>query len=614
MNHRDTIIQDMHEIQSNSGRNWLPPAELKNLATRYRLSTAATRGIAGYYSMLSTKPRGRHLIRLCESPVCRMSGAMDLLATAAEASGAPVGGTDPTGVFTLETIQCLGRCADGPAMMVDNTVYGRLNPGRIREILQSVRDEDAAGKPVRPPELAIHAAHIGPGQNPSPAPDTVPGTAQGSSVESRSGSTSEPTRVALRFPRLEHPSDAEEYARAGGWKGLKAALAMAPDTVVDELTKAKVRGRGGAGFPTGIKERAAAGSACPSDEGCERYVVCNADEGEPGTFKDRIIMERCPQLLIEGMVISAYAVGASKGFVYIRGEYHQAIRLVREAIASARKGGYLGEGILGSEFSFDLDIRLGAGSYLCGEELTLIESLEGKRGYPRIKPPFPAESGLWGKPTLVNNVETLAALPWVAEFGAEAYLGLGTSSSPGTKIFCISGDVARPGYGEWELGVSLGELIQAAGGAVDTEGKACDRPLAVLLGGAAGTFVSGKQLDLAMDYDSLKAAGATLGSGAVIVLGPGRSVSGCLSAIMDFFKHESCGKCVPCRVGTARLAAMARKLADEAKAGLPADQIKKQVEAMATDAELIAKASLCPLGQSPILPLRSAVRNLESQA
>jgi NADH-quinone oxidoreductase subunit F len=606
MNRRDTIIQDMHEIQESTDHNWLPPRELKKLAKGYRLSTAATRGIAGYYSMLSMKPRGRHVIRLCESPVCRMAGALDLLASASEASGAPMGGTDPDGVFTLETTQCLGRCADGPAMMVDNTVYGRLTPDRIASILQSIRDEDKTGKPASPPELAIHAAHIGPGQNPAPNPDAGPPLVPGGKAE--------PTRVALRFPRLENPSDAKEYAKAGGWQGLKAALAMAPDAVVDELTKAKVRGRGGAGFPTGIKERAAAGSACPAEEGCERYVVCNADEGEPGTFKDRIIMERCPQLLIEGMVISAYAVGAGLGFVYIRGEYYQAIERVREAIQSARTAGYLGTGILGSDFSFDLEIRLGAGSYLCGEELTLIESLEGKRGYPRIKPPFPAESGLWGKPTLVNNVETLAALPWVVEFGSDAYLGLGTASSPGTKIFCISGDVARPGYGEWEMGVSLGELLQAAGGAIDADGKACSKPLAVLLGGAAGTFVSGTRLDLAMDYDSLKAAGATLGSGAVIVLGPGRSVSACLSAIMDFFKHESCGKCIPCRVGTARLAAAARKLAEDAQAGLAADQIKKRVEAMAADAELIAKASLCPLGQSPILPLRSAVRNLENPA
>ena len=612
MNRRDTIIQDMHGIQDKSDRNWLAPSELKNLATHYSLSAAATKGIASYYSMLSMAPRGRHIIRLCESPVCRMFGSMDLLATASEASGAPVGGTDPGGLFTLETCQCLGRCADGPAMMVDNKVYGRLNPKRIKDIVKAIRDQDQAGDSVSPPEAAIHAAHIGPGQSPAPAPviglvsQADPAPKPGLSVKP------EPTRVALRFPRLAQPSDAGEYARAGGWVGFTKALGLAPEVVVEELTKAKVRGRGGAGFPTGIKERAAAGSACIDEEGCERYVVCNADEGEPGTFKDRIIMERCPQLLIEGMVISAYAIGASRGFVYIRGEYHEAIQSVRQAIESARQAGYLGKRILGSDFSFDLEIRLGAGSYLCGEELTLIESLEGKRGYPRIKPPFPAESGLWGKPTLVNNVETLAALPWVVEFGSEAYLKLGTASSPGTKIFCVSGDVAKPGYGEWELGVSLGELIRAAGGAVDTQGKPCEKPMAVLLGGAAGTFVSGKALDLIMDYDSLKTAGATLGSGAVIVLGPGRSVTGCLSSIMDFFKHESCGKCVPCRVGTARLAAKAKLLAEEERAGLSAEQIQSRLQAMAADAELIAKASLCPLGQSPILPLRSAVRNLEN--
>ncbi|MBN2873723.1 MAG: SLBB domain-containing protein, partial [Spirochaetales bacterium] len=408
---------------------------------------------------------------------------------------------------------------------------------------------------------------------------------------------------------------------AGGWAGLRAALAMAPDAVVAELTKAKVRGRGGAGFPTGIKERAAASSAysaaCSADEECERFVVCNADEGEPGTFKDRIIMEHSPQLLIEGMLVSAYAIGARRGYVYIRGEYDLAIARVREAIDSAYSEGYLGQRIMGSYFSFDLDIRLGAGSYLCGEELTLLESLEGKRGYPRIKPPFPAEAGLWGRPTLVNNVETLSSLPWVVEHGADAYLALGTSSSPGTKLFCVSGDVARPGYGEWEMGVRLGDVLQAAGGTIDAGGtlyaggKPAEAPVAVLLGGAAGTFVSGKSLDLRMDYDELKAAGATLGSGAVVVLGPGRSVVDVIAVIMEFFKHESCGKCIPCRVGTARLADAAANLARQAAAGASETALRASLEAMTADAEAIAAASLCPLGQSPVLSLRSAARNLD---
>jgi len=616
---RDKLLGSLHATQARSGHNWLSPGDLREEAARQGLSAASLKGVASYYSMFSLQPRGRHVVRLCASPVCRLSGALDLLDVVAAATGAPVGGTAPDGGFTLETCQCLGRCAGAPAMMVDDRVYTSLDPARIASIIAAERARDDPETSSPGTNAIMKSA-----PTKSEAPYTV-------SIRARDLGPAAGRRIALRFPAAADPADAGEYARAGGWAGLRAALAKAPDEVVEELARAKVRGRGGAGFPTGLKERAAAGSACSDQESCERFVVCNADEGEPGTFKDRIIMERTPQLLIEGMLVSAYAVGARRGFVYIRGEYTEAIASVRAAIESAHAAGYLGEHILGTEFSFDLDVRLGAGSYLCGEELTLIESLEGKRGYPRIKPPFPAEAGLWGKPTLVNNVETLAALPWVTEHGADAYLALGTASSPGTKLFCLSGDVAHPGYGEWEMGVSLGELLAAAGGALDASGRPAASPLAVLLGGAAGTFVPGDALHLAMDYDSLKAAGATLGSGAVIVLGPGRSVPETLSAIMDFFRHESCGKCVPCRVGTARLAKAARAFADAAKnpAALPATEgtiaataatedataaadagLLTMLEAMVADAEKIAKASLCPLGQSPILPLRSAARNL----
>ena len=588
---RDTLLGSLGEAQSGSGNNWISPADVSRIATRYGLSVAAVKGVVTYYSMLSLEPRGRHVIRLCESPVCRMAGSLDLLDVVAEASGAPVGGTDPTGEFTLETCQCLGRCAGAPAMMVDDRIFTGLDADRVGAIVERTRRGGAEQNSEA--SSSAMAADIGPSAGP---------------------------RLSLRYPKAADPTDARLYERSGGWAGLRAALAMAPDAAVEALTKAKVRGRGGAGFPTGVKGRAAAGSACSDETGCERFVICNADEGEPGTFKDRIIIERTPQLLIEGMVVSAYAIGARRGFIYLRGEYTEAIATIRAAIRSAYDAGFLGAGIAGTDFSFDLELRLGAGSYLCGEELTLIESLEGKRGYPRIKPPYPADHGLWDKPTLVNNVETLASLPWVAEHGADAYLSIGAASSPGTKMFCVSGDVARPGYGEWETGVSLGELIAAAGGALDASGDPAAKPLAVLLGGAAGTFVPGDALDLRMDYDSLKAAGATLGSGAVIVLGPGRSIIATLSAIMDFFAHESCGKCVPCRVGTARLASIARSLAAKALApeapgsvggdGRRLDaSLRPAIEAMALDAERIAKASLCPLGQSPVLALRSAARN-----
>jgi NADH-quinone oxidoreductase subunit F len=256
---------------------------------------------------------------------------------------------------------------------------------------------------------------------------------------------------------------------------------------------------------------------------------------------------------------------------------------------------------MGSSFSFDIELRAGAGSYLCGEELTLLESLEGRRGYPRIKPPFPAESGLWGMPTLVNNVETLANVPFIIAEGAGAYLSLGTPSSPGTKIFCLSGDVNRPGHVEVEMGVSLRSLIEDFAGGVKGGGD----PAAVLLGGAAGTFVSAAMLDLPMDFDALRKAGATLGSGAVIVMGKDRSIPEMITSIMDFFRHESCGKCVPCRVGTARLAEQARALERAPRAARRA-----ALEEMAREAGMMEKTSLCPLGQSPVLPLRSAVAHL----
>jgi NADH:ubiquinone oxidoreductase subunit F (NADH-binding)/NADH:ubiquinone oxidoreductase subunit E len=615
MESRDRILASFHAAQRQSGSNWLSPQALRDASARYGLSGASIKGIASYYSMFSLAPRGRHIIRLCVSPVCRMHGSVDLLGVAAEACGAEPGGTDPSGCFSLETVQCLGRCAGAPAMMVDDEVYAALNPEKLRSVLAALRERDEKGLApalARAADEAAYAAHIGPGAAPcAGGPCGAPAEVGGAPVSAGGEAASpEPVRVALRYPRLAEPADARAYEAAGGFSAFRKALGSPPEALIEEMSRAKLRGRGGAGFPTGIKERAAAGSACSADEGCERFVVCNADEGEPGTFKDRIILERSPQLLIEGMLISAYAIGARKGYIYLRGEYALAIERVRAALASAYEAGFLGEALLGSDFSFDLELRLGGGSYLCGEELTLIESLEGKRGYPRIKPPFPAEAGLWGKPTLVNNVETLAALPWVIERGADAYLALGTEGSPGTKIFCLSGDLARPGYGEWEMGVTLGELIEAAGGALDAQGRPAERPYALLLGGAAGCFVSGSALELRMDYDELKAAGASLGSGAVIALGPGRSLLDCLCAIMDFFKHESCGKCVPCRVGTSRLSKAAYALAAEAKAGAGQDFIKAGLEALAADAERIAKASLCPLGQSPILSLKSAVRNL----
>ncbi len=406
-------------------------------------------------------------------------------------------------------------------------------------------------------------------------------------------------RVLLKNLGKINPASIDDYEKAGGYKAIRKALDMNHLLVIDEMMNSSLRGRGGAGFSTGLKNKFTSESCLRCEQ---KYLICNADEGEPGTFKDRIIMENDPHLLIEGMLIAAYAIGASKAFVYLRGEYYRSIDMVTLAIKTAREKGYIGSKIFGSDFSVDIEIRLGAGSYLCGEELTLLESMEGKRGYPRIKPPFPAEKGLFGYPTLVNNVETLATIPVIIAEGSEWYSKLGIPESPGTKIFTISGDVANPGFFEVEMGTTLRDIVYGLAGGIK-DGK---RLKAMLLGGAAGTFVDETVLDTPMAYDSLKEKGAVLGSGAIMVLDETRSILCMTQSILEFFKHECCGKCVPCRVGTDRLVRMIKDINR-------GNENRFTLEEMVDEAGYIAKTSLCPLGQSPIMPLASLQRYFNDQ-
>jgi NADH:ubiquinone oxidoreductase subunit F (NADH-binding) len=403
------------------------------------------------------------------------------------------------------------------------------------------------------------------------------------------------TFITLKNAGKVDPMSISDYMQQGGYRALNRALKMEPIDIIKEIKESGLRGRGGAGFPTGLKHEFTYNSEALDGK---KYVVVNADEGEPGTFKDRPIMEQDPHLLIEGMTISAFAIGASMGYIYIRGEYYDSIHKLRRAIFNAYSNGFLGDNILDSGFDFHIEIRLGAGSYLCGEELTLLESLEGRRGHPRIKPPFPAQKGLFGKPTLVNNVETLATIPSIIEKGSGWYKGMGNNGSTGTKIFNISGDVSLPGYYEMEFGVTLRELIFDMAGGIQG-GKAFK---AALLGGAAGTFVDASMLDVRMDYDTLMEHKATLGSGAIIVLNEDRDIKSFLNNIMGFFKHESCGKCTPCRVGCVRLEQMTKDL-------MQGDINKIQlVGQMELEAKMMKDTSLCPLGHSPLMPLESAAR------
>ncbi|MEA1873333.1 MAG: NADH-ubiquinone oxidoreductase-F iron-sulfur binding region domain-containing protein [Bacteroidota bacterium] len=410
------------------------------------------------------------------------------------------------------------------------------------------------------------------------------------------------TKIALKNAGKIAPESFAEYKRVGGLNAFQKALKMEPLDVLKAINDSGLRGRGGAGFSAGLKGKFTDESLCRY---CgQKYIICNADEGEPGTFKDRAIMENDPHLLIEGILVAAWAIGATKGFIYIRGEYTDSIRKIQRALDNYYAEGWLGKVFdADDEFKLDLEIRLGAGSYLCGEELTLIESLEGKRGYPRIKPPFPAQHGLWQKPTLVHNVETFSHMPFIVENGADAYRKYGTKDSPGTKIFSISGDVNNAGNYETEMGVSLRELIEIAGGMKDNV------PVkAILVGGAAGSFLSDEHLDIPLCYDSIKKIGGVFGSGAIMVLNETRDPLEFMADIMEFFKHESCGKCIPCRVGTAQLALMAQELKTTQAVNQEIILDKMQFEA-----EYIAANSLCPLGASPIIPISSFNQHLRDK-
>lgn len=410
-------------------------------------------------------------------------------------------------------------------------------------------------------------------------------------------------RIALKNVGQINPERIEDYIAADGYKALKQALQMPPEKIIYELIQSGLRGRGGAGFSTGLKKKFTSEASCVLLE-CMRYIVCNADEGEPGTFKDRIIMEGDPHLLVEGMIIAAYAVGAKKGYIYIRGEYYKSVDMIRKALEIAKERGFLGDNILDSGYSLDIVVKLGGGSYLCGEEFTLLESIEGKRGYPRIKPPYPAEKGLFEMPTLVNNVETLSHIPTIILNGADWYKSIGTNQSPGTKIFSISGDVNNPGYFEVEMGVRLKELVyNLAGGIKDNK-----KFKTALIGGAAGTFAPESFLDVSMDFESLQERDAVLGSGAIIVMAEDKSILDMLHSILRFFGHESCGKCVPCRVGTRQLLILLEKIITDGH-----DNNSSDIDALLEQAELMAKTSLCPLGQSPVLPIKSAMRYFRNE-
>ena len=399
----------------------------------------------------------------------------------------------------------------------------------------------------------------------------------------------------LTFARVGviDPLSAEDYTTYGGNAGLRQALSLTPAEVVETVVDSGLRGRGGAGFPTGIKWRTVLGASADV-----KFVCCNADEGDSGTFADRMLIEGDPFTLIEGMTIAAYAVGATEGYVYLRSEYPDAVATLKAAIEIARQQSWLGENILGSGLTFDLHVRVGAGAYICGEETSMLQSLEGKRGEVRAKPPIPALEGLFGRPTVVNNVLSLATVPTILANGAEAYASYGTGRSLGTSVFQLGGNVARGGIVETAFGITLGELVNDFGG-----GTSSGRPVrAVQVGGPLGAYLPVEQFDLPMDYEAFAAAGAMVGHGGIVVFDESVDMAAMARFAFEFCAAESCGKCTPCRVGAVR----GVETIDRIVAG---DDRQKNLVLLDDLCELMTDGSLCAMGGLTPMPVRSAVRH-----
>jgi len=400
-------------------------------------------------------------------------------------------------------------------------------------------------------------------------------------------------RIVLRNCGIIDPESIDDYLDAGGYKAIEKVLHnMSPQEVIDEVTKSGLRGRGGAGFPTGVKWGFAKKSP-----GNQKYVVCNADEGDPGAFMDRSVLESDPHSIIEGMLIAAYAIGASEGYIYVRAEYPLAIQRLEIALAQAQEKGFIGENVLDSNFDFNISIRQGAGAFVCGEETALMMSIEGRRGMPRFRPPFPAQSGLWEKPTNINNVETLANIPWIIFHGANAYNIYGTVKSKGTKVFALAGKVARGGLIEVPMGITLREIVFDIGGGTSSglEFKA------VQMGGPSGGIIPASLADTPVDYDSVTETGAIMGSGGLIVMDESACMVDVAKFFLNFTQDESCGKCTFCRIGTLRMLEILDRITDgKGKDG--------DLELLKELAEGVKKASLCGLGQTAPNPALTTLR------
>ena len=541
-NRRHLLLPVLNAVQSEIG--WVSHGAINEIGRRLPVSPAEAYGVAQFYDLIATEPRPPRVANVCDDIACKAAGVDPMITELRDRLGRP--GEFGSAAAWVRS-PCLGQCEKGSAAYV-----------------QIAGADDIVIAPATPMQIMDALAAQEPTGSVEPAP------------------TRPETRLLSRTTlTLAH------HESQGGLEALRSALEMEPMHIVEEVEASGLRGRGGAAFPAGVKWGAVAA------EGGPKYVVCNADESEPGTFKDRALMEADPFRLIEAMVIAGYAVGAHQGYLYIRGEYPVALRRLEDALCELRDADYLGEDVAGSGFAFDMEIRTGAGAYICGEETALFNSIEGYRGEPRQKPPFPTQAGLFGRPTLVNNVESLMNVPDIVLEGGAAFSAIGTETSTGPKLFCVSGNVNSPGVYETPFGATVNDLIELAGG-VDGE------LTAVLVGGAAGSFLTKDQLDVPLTFEDTAEAGIALGSGVVLIFNETVDMASIVQRIAHFFSEESCGLCVPCRVGTVRQEESLGRIAE----GAPVD---RELRLLARIDATLRDASICGLGQFASNAVQTAI-------
>ena len=547
---REALLPLLHKAQNIYG--WLPPEVQEAVGKTLRVPLADIHGVIEFYTMFYNEPTARHVIRVCDDLACSLAGNHAVIRAMEAELGLEPGETREDGRLTFETVPCLGMCEHAPCALNGERPAGSLTVEDVPAFLAGTHPEPLA-RPRGGPFLKL--ARVG---------------------------KIDPTSLA-------------EYEAHSGYAGLRKALGQSPKELIETVDSFGILGRGGAMFPLGRKWLFTRGA---SDDPRQKHIVMNADESEPGTFKDRCLLEEDPFAVIEAMTVAAYAVGAENGWIFLRGEYPRAHTRLHNAVDEAVKAGYLGKNILGkSSFNFTVHVRLGAGAYICGEETALFEAIEGKRGFPRIKPPFPTTHGLFGQPTAVNNVETLVAMLAALNIGEDEWTRYGTEKSPGTKLFCLSGDVADPGVYEAPFGLTIREMIELAGGVPG--GQAIQ---AVLMGGAAGAFIGPDKLDTPLTYEDAQAAGFPLGSGVIMVFDETADLQQHLFELAHFFAHESCGKCFPCQIGTQRQLEILDRIANNGGPQTTDKQILLDVGFTMTE------TSLCGLGQTAASAIVSAIK------